>query len=217
MRVKEPGAASVLHSRRSSVRMSLQLAIPRQVGLHQSLPPLHQPRTSLAHQRQNKNKNPANGNLSKPELSHSRGSPHRFVNPPNSSPTPKPNKTNRKSRNKTRLTLPIILPQKRTIEDTGQNRIPWRRVRHRPSQTPCHFPKEDRPGQTALKRRKSGAKAHLTHPPTNLQHQLNQQHTRDFPAKYTPPPLFNETKMELARPRRLQALRPAPYQPQPTG
>ena len=34
-------------SRHSSVRMSLQLAIPWQVGLHQSLLLLHQPRAIL--------------------------------------------------------------------------------------------------------------------------------------------------------------------------
>ena len=40
---RKPGAGSVAHSRRSSVRMSLRPAIPWRVGLHQSPPPLHRP------------------------------------------------------------------------------------------------------------------------------------------------------------------------------
>src|SRR5579863_8323760 len=55
--------------------MSLQLAIPRQVGLHQSPPPLHQPGLSLKQLSPNDNRNPANGNLSNIGLSHSRGAP----------------------------------------------------------------------------------------------------------------------------------------------
>src|SRR5580692_1581380 len=55
--------------------MSLQLAIPRQVGLHQSPPPLHQPGLSLKQLSPNDNRNPANSKLSNIGLSHSRGAP----------------------------------------------------------------------------------------------------------------------------------------------
>src|SRR5664279_188314 len=59
--------------------MSLQLAIPWRVGLHQSPPPLHQPRITLKSNPKSDNQNPANGELSKPKLSHTRGSPHRVT------------------------------------------------------------------------------------------------------------------------------------------
>src|ERR1039458_7670526 len=44
----KPGAASVARSRRSSASMSLQPAIPWQVTLPQSLPPLHRPGSECA-------------------------------------------------------------------------------------------------------------------------------------------------------------------------
>jgi hypothetical protein len=59
--------------------MSLQLAIPWRVGLHQSPPPLHQPGLSLKELSPNDNRNPANGILSTYKLSHPRGSPQRCV------------------------------------------------------------------------------------------------------------------------------------------
>src|SRR5271163_2056115 len=62
--------------------MSLQLAIPRRGGLHQSPPPLHQPRTTLAEIGRNEHQNPANGKLSKCNLSQPRGSPQTLSSPP---------------------------------------------------------------------------------------------------------------------------------------
>src|ERR1700739_123584 len=61
--------------------MSLQLAIPGQVGLHQSLSPLHQPRSSLPNNQQNEYKSSTNGELSNPNLSHGRGSPQPLSSP----------------------------------------------------------------------------------------------------------------------------------------
>jgi len=55
--------------------MRFRLAITWRVGLHQSPPPLRQPRLSLNRLRSNDNRCSAIGKLSKLKLSHSRGSP----------------------------------------------------------------------------------------------------------------------------------------------
>src|SRR5208282_4880706 len=57
---EKPGAGPTARSRRSSVRMSLQLAIPWRVALQQSPPLLHQPGLSLKHLSPNDNQNPVN-------------------------------------------------------------------------------------------------------------------------------------------------------------
>src|SRR5713226_9671533 len=64
---------------RTIVSMSLRLAIPRQVGLHQSLPPLHQPRTILGKKNLFENENLLTAECSKRKLSQWRGSPHPTV------------------------------------------------------------------------------------------------------------------------------------------
>src|ERR1700683_2928053 len=61
--------------------MSLRLVIPRQVVLHQSPPPLHQPQPTMTNNRANEDQNPVNGELSKPKLSHPRGSPQKLSSP----------------------------------------------------------------------------------------------------------------------------------------
>lgn len=55
--------------------MSLRLAIPRRVGLHQSPPLLHQPRTILAEKMQFEYEKSADGKCAKFNLSQPRGSP----------------------------------------------------------------------------------------------------------------------------------------------
>src|ERR1700739_3081457 len=92
--------------------MSLQLAIPGQVGLHQSLSPLHQPRSSLPNNQQNEYKSSTNGELSNPNLSHGRGSPH-----PSSRPSPFPDRQTLHSKRKIpTVHLQIIFHPERTIE-----------------------------------------------------------------------------------------------------
>src|SRR5579871_6146800 len=61
------------------VSMSLRLAIPRRVGLHQSPPPLHQPRTILGEKRLFEKVKSVNGKCSCAKLFHWRGSPHSNV------------------------------------------------------------------------------------------------------------------------------------------
>ena len=56
--------------------MSFQLAIPRQVALPQSPPPLHQPRRILQDSAQQYNRIAANGKQSLNCVSHPRGQPH---------------------------------------------------------------------------------------------------------------------------------------------
>jgi hypothetical protein len=57
------------------VSMSLRLAIPRRVGLHQSPLLLHQPRIILEEMRVFEKKKPLNGRCDIFKLSHRRGSP----------------------------------------------------------------------------------------------------------------------------------------------
>ena len=71
---------------RTIVSMSLRLAIPWRVGLQQSPPPLHQPRTILEKRQFEKEKS-LNGKCANCSLSQWRGSPHRAV--PISVPTPR--------------------------------------------------------------------------------------------------------------------------------
>src|ERR1700739_2538231 len=92
--------------------MSLQLAIPGQVGLHQSLSPLHQPRSSLPNNQQNEYKSSTNGELSNPNLSHGRGSPQSLSTPRLLSKPPKLLIRNRKI---SAPVLQIISPWWRTI------------------------------------------------------------------------------------------------------
>src|SRR5713226_2870622 len=64
---------------RTIVSMSLRLVIPRRVGLHQSPPPLHQPRTILEEKRLFEKINSVNGKCSYRGLSQGRGSPQSYV------------------------------------------------------------------------------------------------------------------------------------------
>ena len=59
--------------------MSFRLAIPRQVALPQSLPPLHQPRRILQELVQEYNRIAANGKPSLNSVSHSRGQPQNMM------------------------------------------------------------------------------------------------------------------------------------------
>jgi hypothetical protein len=59
--------------------MSLRLAIPRRVGLHQSPPPLRQPTVSLRKRNRFEKYNPFNGECSYRKMSHGRGPPHGIV------------------------------------------------------------------------------------------------------------------------------------------
>ena len=59
--------------------MSLQLAIPRRVALHQSPPPLHQPSTILKEKRKFEKVKSLNGKCGNSKLSQRRGSPHQRV------------------------------------------------------------------------------------------------------------------------------------------
>jgi hypothetical protein len=61
------------------VSMSLRLAIPRRVGLHQSPLPLRQPTTSLKECGSVEKENQLNSKCANSELSQRRGSPHRAV------------------------------------------------------------------------------------------------------------------------------------------
>src|ERR1700752_2192553 len=61
---------------RTIVSMSLRLAIPRRVGLHQSPLLLHQPRTILEEMRVFEKEKPFNSRCDTFKLSHRRGSPH---------------------------------------------------------------------------------------------------------------------------------------------
>ena len=65
----------MLRSRRSSVRMSLQPAIPWRVALQQSPPPLHRLPTSLKENPRLEQTITLNGNCVLNSLYHSRGSP----------------------------------------------------------------------------------------------------------------------------------------------
>ena len=76
MCARKPGAGSVAHSRRSSVRMSLQPVIPWQVGLHQSPPPLHRPRSECVTVVLPVENFPANGEQGLNRLCQPRGQPH---------------------------------------------------------------------------------------------------------------------------------------------
>src|ERR1019366_1739568 len=105
------------------------------------------------------------------------------VKPPNSRGISKPNKTNRKCPNKTRPSLPIILPQKRTIEESGQVRIPWKQV-------------HSAPAKTSQKVHKSAQNTPGNHPPTTTPSTTYEE----FPAKTPHPPFLTKTRMELAQP-----------------
>src|SRR5215469_5254326 len=61
------------------VSMSLRLAIPWRVGLHQSPPPLHQPMTILERKKLFEQENPLSGKCANRRLSQPRGSPHSRV------------------------------------------------------------------------------------------------------------------------------------------
>ena len=107
----------------------------------------------------------------------------RPVKPPNSRGISKPNKTKRKSRNKTHPSLPIILHQKRTIEETDQVRIPWKQV-------------HSAPAKTSQKVHKSAQNTPGNHPPTTTPSTTYEE----FPAKTPHPPFLTKTRMELAQP-----------------
>src|SRR6266581_5883745 len=75
MCTEKPGAASAANSRRSSVQMSLQPAIPWRVGLHQSPPPLHRPGSECATVVLPVEKHAANGDECLNRLCQPRGQP----------------------------------------------------------------------------------------------------------------------------------------------
>src|SRR5580698_3666051 len=75
MCAEKPGAVLVLRSRRSSVRMSLQPAIPWRVALQQSPTPLHRLSTMLKEKQRLEKTISLNGNCVFRRLSQSRGSP----------------------------------------------------------------------------------------------------------------------------------------------
>src|ERR1019366_5080089 len=75
MCAEKPGAVLVLHSRRSSVRMSLQPAIPWRVALQQSPTPLHRLSIILKEKQSLEKTITLNGNCVFGKLSHSKGSP----------------------------------------------------------------------------------------------------------------------------------------------
>src|ERR1019366_5926484 len=74
MCAEKPGAVLVLHSRRSSVRMSLQPAIPWRVALQQSPTPLHRLSIILKEKQSLEKTITLNGNCVFGKLSHSKGS-----------------------------------------------------------------------------------------------------------------------------------------------
>src|ERR1039458_5175274 len=76
MCAEKPGAVLVLHSRRSSVRMSLQPAIPWRVALQQSPTPLHRLSIILKEKQSLEKTITLNGNCVFGKLSHSKGSSH---------------------------------------------------------------------------------------------------------------------------------------------
>ena len=64
---------------RTIVSMSLRLAIPRRVGLHQSPLPLRQPIASLRERSHFEKNNSSNGRCSYRKMSHGRGPPQQGV------------------------------------------------------------------------------------------------------------------------------------------
>src|ERR1019366_7743351 len=74
MCAEKPGAVLVLHYRRSSVRMSLQPAIPWRVALQQSPTPLHRLSIILKEKQSLEKTITLNGNCVFGKLSHSKGS-----------------------------------------------------------------------------------------------------------------------------------------------
>src|ERR1700690_4248347 len=81
MCAEKPGAVLVLRSLRSSVRMSLQPAIPWRVALQQSPPPLHRLSTILGEKQRLEKTITLNGSCVFNKLSQWKGSPHVWHGP----------------------------------------------------------------------------------------------------------------------------------------
>jgi len=76
MNVYATGSKHLAHSQCSSASMSSSLAIPRQVALQQSLPPLRRPRTILQNKTSPYNDLSASGNTPLNFVSHPKGALH---------------------------------------------------------------------------------------------------------------------------------------------
>jgi len=131
----------------------------------------------------------------------------RRVKPPNSRAIAKPNKTNLKSHRETRPALPVIVPPKRTMEETVQRRLSWKKTSEKSSRPPknrCRRPRQN-VAKSAQKRTKTAWQ------PSNKSNIINDIGAI-LNASRPPPPFRRKRGWKLAQPQRLQGQRPALYE-----